>query len=103
MIMMISGLPILLVFCYFIGSQYRDKKYEAERKVLSAVQSIAFEHMSHVEGIKNLLIGRRRENECGVYMLWGEDSSNCQKVMPAKSTQVLIFRADPSIADESHG
>jgi hypothetical protein len=85
MIMMISGLPILLVFCYFIGSQYRDKKYEAEREVLSAVQSIAFEHMSHVEGIKNLLIALSQYPDIRL-----KDSVGCSDILN------LVLEKSPS-------
>ncbi|MBJ6723348.1 bifunctional diguanylate cyclase/phosphodiesterase [Geomesophilobacter sediminis] len=56
LIMLLSGIPIFLVFLYFLGSQYLDKRNAAEHSVLSAVQSIAFEHTAQVEGMRSLLI-----------------------------------------------
>ena len=55
-IMMLSGLPVIMVFCYFIGSQYLENVNDAEHSALGAVQSITSGHISQVEGVKSLLI-----------------------------------------------
>jgi len=55
-ILMISALPVVLAFVYFLQAEY-DRNYRAAKHdVLVAVQSIALEHNSQVEGIRNLLI-----------------------------------------------
>ena len=53
---MISALPVVLVFLYFLKVEYDQSYKEAKHDVLVAVQSIALEHNAQVEGIRNLLI-----------------------------------------------
>jgi len=55
-IIFISAIPIVLAFLYFIKIEYEQSYKEAKHDVLVAVQSIALEHNSQVDGIKNLLI-----------------------------------------------
>ena len=55
-IILISAMPVVLAFLYFITVEYGQSYKEAKHDVLVAVQSIALEHNSHVDGIKNLLI-----------------------------------------------
>ena len=55
-ISMISALPVVLVFLYFLKVEYDESYNEAKQDVLVAVQSIALEHNAQVEGIRNLLI-----------------------------------------------
>ncbi|GFO58202.1 hypothetical protein GMST_05270 [Geomonas silvestris] len=70
-IMLVCSVPVLFVFTYFVVNQYLDKRKQSEREVLSAVQSIAFEHVAQVEGIRSLLIALsqypdiRLKNEAG--------------------------------------
>ncbi len=55
-IILISAIPVVLAFLYFLKVEY-DQGYKiANHDVLIAVQAIAQEHNSQVDGIKNLLI-----------------------------------------------
>ncbi|GFE60581.1 response regulator [Geobacter sp. AOG2] len=56
LIIMFSAMPIALAFLYFLKFEYDQSYREAKHDVLVAVQSIALEHNSQVEGIRNLLI-----------------------------------------------
>ena len=56
LITILSSLPIILVFLYFLRVEYDLSYKEAKHDVLIAAQSIALEHNSQVEGIRNLLI-----------------------------------------------
>jgi two-component system, cell cycle sensor histidine kinase and response regulator CckA len=53
---MISAMPVILAFLYFLKVEYDQSYKEAKHDVLVAVQSIALEHNAQVEGIRNLLI-----------------------------------------------
>ncbi|HJV35377.1 PDC sensor domain-containing protein, partial [Geomonas sp.] len=55
LIMMISGLPILVAFVFFIVNQYNECIERSKRDLLTSVKSTALEHRSQVEGIRNLL------------------------------------------------
>jgi len=83
--MLFCGIPILCVFVYFITSQYLDKRIESEREVLSAVQSIAFEHVAQVEGIRSLLIALSQYPDIRL-----KDQEGCAKILN------LILEKTPS-------
>jgi two-component system, cell cycle sensor histidine kinase and response regulator CckA len=53
---MVTAMPIILAFLYFLKVEYDHSYKEAKHDVLIAVQSIAMEHNAQVEGIRNLLI-----------------------------------------------
>ena len=55
-IILISAMPVIMAFLYFLKFEYDQSYNEAKRNVLVAVQSIAQEHNAQVEGIRNLLI-----------------------------------------------
>ena len=75
-IMMLSGIPILFAFIYFIGEQYHSSVTAAEQRVLMAVDSVAFEHTSQVEGIRNLLVALSQHPE-----IRAKDAAGCSKVL----------------------
>lgn len=75
-IMMLSGIPILFAFFYFIGSQYRSSVKAAEHRVLMAVDTVAFEHTSQVEGIRNLLVALSLHPE-----IRAKDAAGCSKLL----------------------
>ena len=55
-VILISAIPVVLAFLYFLRVEYEQSYKEAKHDVLVAVQSIAQEHNSQVDGIRNLLI-----------------------------------------------
>jgi len=55
-VILISALPVVLAFLYFLKVEYDQSYQKAKHDVLVAVQSVALEHNAQVEGIRNLLI-----------------------------------------------
>jgi diguanylate cyclase (GGDEF)-like protein len=84
-IMLFSAIPVICAFIYFLASQYQDKRYESERKVLAAVQSIAFEHTAQMEGIRSLLIALSQYPDVRL-----KDAQGCSKILN------LILEKSPS-------
>ncbi|WP_183359517.1 bifunctional diguanylate cyclase/phosphodiesterase [Geomonas limicola] len=75
-IMLVCSVPVLFVVTYFIVNQYLDKRKQSEREVLSAVQSIAFEHVAQVEGIRSLLIALSQYPDIRL-----KDQAGCSRIL----------------------
>jgi len=75
-IMLVCSIPVLFVVTYFIVNQYLDKRKQSEREVLSAVQSIAFEHVAQVEGIRSLLIALSQYPDISL-----KDQAGCSRIL----------------------
>ncbi len=55
-IMLVAGIPIILAAALLIHAKYRSDYRDVEYEALITVKSLAYQHSTQVEGIRNLLI-----------------------------------------------